>query len=186
MSTEGPGPGTGGPIAGRLLRWTERVLEGVAVAGVSILSVSIVLVVADIVLRSTIHYSILGVVDIVQLCIVAVAFWTIPYAFIRGGHISITLATDWLPPRVNAGLDTVAALCGALFLILITRYGFDQAARAVEYGDKSQTIGIPMLWYWAFLLSGGGLSVIATLAVAVQHLLAALGHPEKAARPRTN
>lgn len=136
---------------------------------------AMVLVVADIVLRRTLSYTITGTVDITQLCVMAVAFWSIPLAFIRGAHVGITLATQWLPARANALLDALAALAGFAFVALLTRYGYEQAMVSLDYGDKSQTIGIPIIWYWAFLLSGGVLSCLATLVLAADHVRVALG-----------
>ncbi|MBA1146588.1 TRAP transporter small permease [Ectothiorhodospiraceae bacterium WFHF3C12] len=156
-------------------RWTTRLLERIAIAGVAILGVAIVLVVADIALRAIFNHSITGTVDITQLCVMAAVFWTIPYAFIRDGHVGITLATDWLPRRGVAVLDMLAALAGLAFVVLMTRYGWEQAMRSLDYGDRSQTIGIPMIWYWGFLLSGGVLSCLATLVIAAHHLLVAMG-----------
>ncbi|MGD8429693.1 MAG: TRAP transporter small permease [Ectothiorhodospiraceae bacterium] len=165
--------------------WTERLLRYIAVAGVSVLSVAIVLVVSDIVLRATVSYSITGVVDITQLCVMAVAFWTIPFAFIREGHVGITMATDWLPPRAVALLDTLAAAGGLVFVAMLTRYGYAQAMLAMQYGDSSQTIGIPMIWYWAFLLSGGALSCLATSVMMLHHLLVAAGWAQPRQRADT-
>ena len=171
----------------RLIDWTDRLLQIVAVAGIGVLGVAIVLVVVDVALRSTIGFAIIGTVDITQLCVMAVAFWSIPLAFIRSGHVSITLATDWLPARVNAVLDGLAALGGLVFVGLALRYGIERAGLALTYGDVSQTIAIPMIAYWAFLLSGLALACLATTVLALrQFALAATGRdPHPTAKPET-
>lgn len=154
--------------------WAERVLHAVAVAGVAILSLAIVLTLADIVARAVVNVSITGMIDITQLCVMAMAFWSIPYAFVRDGHVRITFATDHLPVRARATLDAVAALAGGVVIALIGWFGHERALTALQYGDSSQTIGIPMIWYWAFLLSGCVLSLAATIVVALRHLAVAL------------
>lgn len=160
--------------------YAERILALVATAGVVVLGFAIVMVVADIVARAALNHSLTGMVDITQLCVMAMAFWSIPYAFIRDGHVGITVATDWLPPRGRALLDALAALAGATFVALIGRYGWEQAMLALDYGDSSQTIGIPMIYYWTALLSGCFLSLLATLLNAARHFAEAFtGHSTK-------
>lgn len=154
--------------------WTERVLHAVAVAGVAILSLAIVLTIADIAARAVLNVSITGMIDITQLCVMAMAFWSIPYAFIRDGHVRITFATERLPVRARAALDGLAAMAGVVVVALIGWFGLERALAALQYGDSSQTIGIPMIWYWAFLLSGCVLSLAATLIVTLRHLAVAL------------
>ena len=51
-----------------------------------------------------------------------------------------------------------------LFLAGVTWFGLRQAMTEIAGGDRSQTIGIPMLWYWAPFLIGMGLSVLAYIA----------------------
>lgn len=169
----------------RLIRWIDRLLQIVAFAGIAVLAVAVVIVVLDVVLRSTIGFAISGTVDITQLCVMAVAFWVIPLTFMRGGHVSITLATDWLPTRVNAVLDGLAALGGFAFVGLALRYGIEQASLAAAYGDVSQTIAIPMIIYWAFLLSGLALACLATGVLALRYFaLAATGYdPHPTTKP---
>ncbi|MDZ7748534.1 MAG: TRAP transporter small permease subunit [Halofilum sp. (in: g-proteobacteria)] len=112
-----------------------------------------------------------GMVDITQLCVMAMAFWAIPFAFVREGHVKITFATEWMPARARSAIDAVAALAGAALVVLIGRYGYEQALTALAYGDSSQTIGIPMIWYWAVRWPA---SAAATLVVALRHAAVAL------------
>ncbi|WP_440995831.1 TRAP transporter small permease [Arhodomonas sp. SL1] len=151
-------------------RLVERFLGWVAGAGVVVLGMAIVLTVADIIARALLGRSLSGLVDITQLCVMVMAFWAIPYTFMRGGHVGITAATDWLPPRGRALLDALAAIAGAALVALIGIYGYEQAVMALRYGDSSQTIGIPMIWYWGALLSGCALSLLATVVIAAGRL----------------
>lgn len=162
----------------RLFHGIDRLMLVFALAGMGVLGVAIVVVIADILMRHTISESIMGTVDITQLCVMACAFWAIPLAFTRAGHVSVELGTDRLPPRVRHALDGLAALLGAVFVGMIGWYGKDSALMALDYGDLSQTIGIPMIWYWATLLSGAALSLLATLAVAARHFTLAVAPPD--------
>lgn len=152
-----------------LHRTADRLTHAFALAGMAVLSVAIVVVIADIVMRNTINQAILGTVDITQLCVMAAAFWAIPHAFSRGGHVSVEIGSDAMPPRLRHGLDGLGAVLGAVFMGLIGWYGWDSASLAASYGDVSQNLAIPMQWYWGFLLSGAALGMLAVIVVALRH-----------------
>lgn len=152
-----------------LHRRTDRLTHALALAGMAVLSGAIAVTVADIVLRATVNEAILGTVDITQLCVMAAAFWSIPYAFVRGGHVSVEIGGDLMAPRLRHALDGLAALLGVVFMGLIAWYGWDSATLAADYGDVSQNLALPMTAYWAFLLSGAGLGALAVLVVALRH-----------------
>lgn len=158
----------------RLFPMTDRAMRVLALAGMAVLGIAIAVTVADIALRATVNAAILGTVDITQLCVMGAAFWSIPYAFTRDGHVSVEIGTSRLPPRLRHVLDALAALLGVLFMGLIGWYGWDSAALALDYGDVSQNLALPMIWYWGFLLSGAALGALAVLLVALRHLALAV------------
>ena len=107
-----------------------------------------------------------GAVDLVQLFIMAAAFAAIPWAFHTDGHIGVDLVTERLPAPVQAVLRALAALAAAAVMALILVYGWQAAALQMQFGDVSQNLGVPMVWYWAPLLAGAALSVAACLIAA--------------------
>lgn len=161
----------------RVFTWTDRLMLILALAGMAALSVTIGVVIADITMRSTVGRSILGTVDITQLAVMTCAFWAIPFTFLRGGHVTVEIATGSLPPRLRAVMDGLAALLGAVFVAMIGWYGWTSAQQAMQYGDLSQNLGIPMILYWVPLISGCALSVVATLVVAARHFALAVRRP---------
>lgn len=61
-----------------MFRLVEKLTLAMAVTGIAMLSGAIVLVVVDIIWRRIIGGSVIGVIDITQLCVMAAAFWSIP------------------------------------------------------------------------------------------------------------
>lgn len=147
----------------------DALLRGIALLGMVVLGGAILLTLADIVTRSLSDNAIGGTVDVTQLCVMACAWWGIPFAFARSGHVRLEVGETLLPPRLRHGLDALASLLGAVFVGLIAWYGWDSAALAADYGDVSQNVAIPMTVYWGFLLSGAVLSVLACLVIALRH-----------------
>lgn len=142
-----------------------------AFAGVLLLVLTMLMTVIDIVLRQTVNFAIVGTIDITQLLVMAAAFMAIPFAFFTDSHVAVELATDPLPPRAIAFFKALAALFALAFMAAALRYGWDQAVQQNSYGDRSQTIGIPILFYWIPLLAGCALSILATALLALRHAL---------------
>lgn len=155
-----------------LQAFTHRALHAFAVAGMLLMTVAILVVIADVVLRHTVKISVMGTVDITQLCVMAAAFWSIPYTFAVGGHVKVELFDNIIPRRLTKLLDAIAALLGLAFMVGISYYGAKQGILHYRYHDRSQTIGIPMVWYWGFLVSGGILACLATATVLLERLVA--------------
>jgi TRAP-type C4-dicarboxylate transport system permease small subunit len=146
----------------------ERVLKLLSLAGTAAIALGALLTMADIGLRSVSTLTVKGIVDIMQLCVLAGAMLAIPHGFITDQHVAIDLFVERLPARVQVALRVFAALLGIAFLAAVFWFGLQQAM--TEYGDRSQTIGIPMIWYWVPFLAGMGLSVLASLVVAMRLL----------------
>jgi TRAP-type C4-dicarboxylate transport system permease small subunit len=133
-------------------------------AGVAVLMV-------DISARKTVGFSILGTIDLTQLAQVSCVFLVLPLVFLRESHIAVDFVTERFPPRVQAAVHAVSALLGVALLGAILWYSWEQAAIQVRQGDRSVTLGIPMALYWAPLLLGSLLSILASLFVLVKVLL---------------
>jgi TRAP-type C4-dicarboxylate transport system permease small subunit len=126
----------------------------------------------DIGARKTIGFSILGMIDLMQLAQMACVFLVLPLAFLRESHVAVDFITERLPARARAAIELVSALLAVALLAAILRYSWDQALIQIRQGDQSVTLGIPMLWYWAPLLLGTALSIAASLVVLLKALFA--------------
>lgn len=155
----------------------DRWLGRLALGGVLALMLGMTVVMADIVARKLAGFSIKGTLDLQQLAQVACVFAVLPIAFLRDAHISVDFATDRLPPRALALLRCVVQLACAALLGAIAWHSADQALIQAKNGDRSQTLGIPMAWYWAPMLVGTLASVAATLLLALKYGFAAARWP---------
>lgn len=160
-----------------LARLTERLLVASALAGVAAYGAATLVTVADILARQWGH-AVPGVVDVVQLFVLAGAYLVIPYAFLSDAHVAVELLTDRLRPTVRVLLKALAAVLALALLIpmLVKTYG--SAMSQLALGDRSQTLGIPMILYWAPVVVGLGLSLVA-LALVLARTLFGLGAAER-------
>lgn len=177
MPADGPGAGASREGAlGRVLRAIERTTAVCAFIGIGSLVIAIGLVVTDIVWRRVLGGAVIGVIDLTQLCVMAAAFWSIPYAFTTRAHVTVDLLSARLGRGTRLWLDGLGGLLSIGLMALILFLGWQRAMEQWSFGDMSQDLGIPIIWYWAFLLSGSALGGIAAAAAfvrdAVEHAAA--------------
>lgn len=121
---------------------------------------------ADIFARKLFDYTYQGTIDIVQLCVLSAAFLSIPYAFISRSHVAVAVFTDRFGARGRAAISSLAALLATVIMAAFSWFGFHHASMQMEYGDVSQTIGIPIVWYWSPVIYGCALSSLISLVMS--------------------
>lgn len=160
----------------------DRVGEVLVIAGMVCLSGTVLVSMADIAGRKTIGFSVLGIDDIVSLTVMACISLAMPLTYLREGHVAVEFLTDPLPPRLFAVTKAVTAVLVAGFVALLAWYALKQAMQQITQGDKSNTLAIPIVAFWAPLLIGMAISTLCALALAVRWTVAALGRNPAAAR----
>jgi TRAP-type C4-dicarboxylate transport system permease small subunit len=149
------------------MRWLDRAIEALAMLGVGAYAAAALVTVADI-LGRRFGLPIDGVVDIVQLCIMTGAWFVIPWAFVAGAHVSVDFLQARMPDMMGRTVEILAALMAGALLILMLRYGYGAASVQRMLGDRSQQLGIPIVWFWAPQLLGQGAAALAALSVLVR------------------
>lgn len=162
-----------------LYRLAERASAGLAALGAFAALMAGLITCADIVIRNMGGQGILGTVDITQLLIVVAAFFTIPYGFMTDSHVSVDLAVNALPPRGRALARFCAVALGGLLMLGIGWYGIGQANTVALMGDKSQTIALPMIWFWYPLLAGAFFAVLIVLVLMAWHFVALISGDDR-------
>lgn len=153
-----------------VLRWLHRGIEALAVIGVLAYGAAAAVTVADILGRQF-GLAVIGVVDLVQLFVVAGAWLVIPWAFVSGAHVGVDYIIAALPDRAERAIRAAAALLAGALLALMLRYGIDAYELQAMMGDRSQQIGIPIGWFWLPLLAGQAIALVAILVVIAEAIL---------------
>lgn len=152
------------PRFARPVRGAVAFLNGVmaiaAAVGFAGFAAAALLTIADVIGRRF-GFPIVGVVDLVQLCVLGGAWLVIPYAFAKNAHVAVDLVVHFLPVRLERFFHVLAGLAAAGLMILIFRACFAAYSQQVLFGDRSQQLGIPIAWYWLPLLIGVALSIVA-------------------------
>ena len=134
--------------------------SGLAILGMCALVVAIAVVVGDIVWRRVGGGSFIGSVDLTQLSVMIAVSMAIPYAFATGGHVSVDLLTRSLGGTANRILEVCANLAGLIITGFLCWLSAGRAGEIWTYGDVSQDLALPMIWFWSALVAGLGLSAL--------------------------
>lgn len=113
-----------------------------------------------------------GVVDYVELTLIAVAHLGIAVTFLRGTHVGIDLIGQMLPVGLRRTVLRIGwAVCflfmGACFVLAI-----DRIRDQFYSGIVSATVSLPVWWYWIPVILGTGLSAFACLVHVCRPLIA--------------
>lgn len=133
-----------------------------ALAGLGVLAygAAALVTVADILGRQ-VGLPVEGVVDLVQLFIMAGAWLVMPFVFMSGAHVGVDFVVDALPRGLSLVLQGFAALVALVLVALMLWQGWGTFSIRTMFGDTSQQLGIPVAWYWYPLLVGLTISLLA-------------------------
>ena len=152
------------------MRAVIAITRWIALAGAALLLLGVLMTIADIVIRQTVGGSVPGTVDLMQLIVMWSALVAIPYGFVSGGHVAVDLLTERFSTPVQRALGVLSALLSTAFLWAVCYFSAHQAWLEFGYGDRTQTLGIPIILYWIPMLVGMFLGGLAALVGAAAML----------------
>lgn len=130
----------------------------------------VLLIVVDVCLRRFFNSPLSWSLEIVQVMLVVVVFFSVAYCAVRGGHISIDALVCRFPERLQAGIDIATSLFGvAVFAAMC----WASISSAQHYMEVKRVTGILPIPIYPFILAVALGSLLMTLAVLV-HLLKAV------------
>lgn len=119
------------------------------------------LTIADVLMRKLLSRSILGTLELTELLMLVVVFFTLSQTELLGGHIRVDLVAIHFSPRTQRAFDTVTQLCGSLLFGLMTFSGLKYATNMGESGAVTQDLWIPVYPFIYAMVLGCGLLALA-------------------------
>lgn len=150
----------------RMHSLARSIVYVLAALGVAAYGGAAVVTVAD-VLGRPIGLPVEGVVDLVQLFVVAGAWLVMPYAFMVGAHVGVDFLVKMLPGALKTPLALFSTAASLLLVALMLWYGLGTFIERASYGDSSQQLDIPMAWYWYPLIVGLAASLLGAILEAI-------------------
>lgn len=89
-----------------------------------------------------------GIVEIVQLGFDAVVFLAVPAVFLLAGNLVVTLIDPLVGLRGRRALMRAMHVVSAGFVGLLLWQAVIPGLDALRYGDETQDLAWPIVWYW--------------------------------------
>ena len=168
-----------------LFRHFDRFGEALVFVGMVSLTVTVAVSMIDIVGRKLFSgFTVTGMDDIVPLTVMTCVCLAMPLTYLREGHVGVEFVTDKLPPRLLAALKLAVALLNFAFVLALAWFAWRQAGQQIANGDVSNTLAIPIAFFWTPLLVGLAVSVFACLLLIARFAVqAATGRDPVPPRP---
>lgn len=150
----------------------DRALAGLArlCTGLGAVSLLVMMVATDydIVARWVANQPLNGVVEIVEVMVLATAMLGLPEAFLRGEQIQVDLVDTILPAAMLRAVKVIALLLTIVFLALLCRNVTAPMMDARMFGDMKPDLGIPVWPLYGLILFSFSASVLACAGAIVR------------------
>jgi TRAP-type C4-dicarboxylate transport system permease small subunit len=147
--------------------WMSRLLGGVAV---TLLFAMMILTFIDVVGRYFFNFPVPGGFEITEIMMATLIFAGLPLMTISREHITVDLFDRFTPSGISHIRDAVISLICALSMGTITWRMWVKAGEAVEYGDVTAFLYIPMGPPTYFMCVMSGLTAVVFLFHAAMFL----------------
>ena len=151
--------------------WSARVgqVTQLLAIGAGVCLISLVFVVSlGVVLRYAFGAPLLGVNEIVQMVAVALAMLALPYCTSSGSHVRVDLFDPILGRWGRLLGDILSRVLSIVALSYLCKQGWKKAAEALEFGDVTNMIEIPLWPIFGAICAG---MMLCTLVFAAQILV---------------
>ena len=131
----------------RISDFCERLFNALATAAALILLAMVVLVTADIVLRSTLGTGFAWSNEVTEYALYLITLLTAPWLLRRGQHVRIDMALVLVPPRVAWTMEAAADLIGLAACLALVWYGAVMTGESARLGSLTiKNLVFPEWW----------------------------------------
>jgi len=128
------------------------------------------IIVADVALRSTLRLPLRGQYELVELALAYTIFLALPAVFLRDAHLVVDVADHFVSARVRRALGLAGAIASVAALGVMLWQMVPQALYMMRFGDMTFDLQISKNWYALPALAGIVASLVAAAALVVRDL----------------
>lgn len=141
-----------GRVAARLLKILDEIENYIMVSGIS---VAVILVLVQVILRYVFNLSISWIEEAVRYIIVWMSFVGASMGLRNKSHIAVDLLLTLLPEKPARLVAIIGALLGCMFSIALIWYGLALVQHALAMEQLSSAMLVPMGWVYLVLPVSG-------------------------------
>jgi len=160
----------GGDLSGLILRFAAT-LSGLALFGVMLI------VTVSVIFRYVLNAPILGSQELIQIGMGVVVMLAMPYTALTGKHIQVDILDNHLGKTGRFAADLLARAVGIYVLWLLIGKAWEKMWDAIEFGDVTNMIEVP-IWiaYAAIVFGMGFFALVMVLQIYSQIRHGVAGH----------
>jgi len=136
-----------------------RAIRGLGALSAAALVVMMGVTFAGVVMRYAFNAPILGVNEIVQLMSLSMVMLGLPYATQTEAHVRIDILDNRIGKYGRFLGDILARLIGGYVLCVLEMRAWRRFADAIEYGDSTNMLRLPLWPFYGLILLGVGLVI---------------------------
>lgn len=149
----------------------ERTVTWIGSIGMWLTVPLMLIICTEMLLRSTVGYSIVGIHETTEFLLVVFVFLCMASTYVRKAHVNVTLLTDLLPPRARMLVDAAMSLIGSLIWFAVAWQTLAHGRELQTANVVSPTIGVPL--YPFLLVTAFGAALIGGVLLIESFRLAA-------------
>lgn len=124
----------------------------------------------DVVARMVAHAPLRGVVELVEVMVLASAMLGLPETFLRDEQIRVDLIDEFVSARVLVVLRTIALALAIIFLGILALNVFQPMIDAQRFGDVKYDLGIPLYPLYGLIIFAFAISILSCIAALMREL----------------
>jgi TRAP-type C4-dicarboxylate transport system permease small subunit len=148
----------------------ERAARVFGIAAALILIFMMLFTTVAVSMRQFFNTPVLGVVDVMELALVALIFVAMPGVFLRDDNVTVDIVDQFVPRKVRIALRMLGLIISLAFLVMMMVQMLPQAADKWEHGEVTMTLGINRFVHWVPIMFGFATSIIGTVWVLACYL----------------
>jgi TRAP-type C4-dicarboxylate transport system permease small subunit len=153
--------------------WSRRLsgaTQYLAIMGGVCLMAIVAVVTSGVVMRYVFGAPLLGINEVVQLTAVALVMSSLPYCTANEDHVAVDVFETWIGKWGRLIGDILSRILSGLVLGVLCNRAASWAMEALEFGDATNMLQMPIWPFYAILAAGAGLCVV-IFALQIVHLL---------------
>jgi TRAP-type C4-dicarboxylate transport system permease small subunit len=104
------------------------------------LSIMVLLVAGNVVMRYIFNKPLAGSVELIEMLMIIIAFFVMPYTAIKGDHVRINLITSRLSKRTKAIMGSIAFFLSTVILAIIFYQSSLSAIFYIHHPERATTV----------------------------------------------
>jgi TRAP-type C4-dicarboxylate transport system permease small subunit len=133
------------------------------------------LVVTDVILRRLFNSPISWTLEVIEVMLTVVVFFTVAYCAVTRGHISVDVLTSRLPPKGRAIVNVIGCFLGIILFGFMTWCSIRSAIEDLASHRTTGIVHIP-IYPFVFVVAFGSILLVLVLLAQLLHSFSKVVH----------